>query len=51
MHVSDALALWLGMVTTLLRDALREDGIGARTRAGYGRLDLDLPAAVGNIAS
>lgn len=32
------------VVTTLLRDALREDGIGARTRAGYGRLDLDLPA-------
>ncbi|TMQ14203.1 MAG: type III-B CRISPR module RAMP protein Cmr6 [Deltaproteobacteria bacterium] len=39
------------VVTTLLRDALREDGIGARTRAGYGRLDLDLPAAAGNIAS
>jgi hypothetical protein len=39
------------VVTTLLRDAFREDGIGARTRAGYGRLDLDLPAAVGNIAS
>ncbi|HWU87131.1 MAG TPA: type III-B CRISPR module RAMP protein Cmr6 [Kofleriaceae bacterium] len=40
------------MVTTLLRDALREDGIGARTRAGYGRIDLlDLPAAVDGIAS
>lgn len=38
------------MVTTLLRDALRGDGIGARTRAGYGRLDLDLPAAAGDIA-
>ncbi len=39
------------VVATLLRDALREDGIGARTRAGYGRLDLDLPAAVEDIAS
>jgi len=38
------------VVATLLRDALREDGIGARTRAGYGRLELDLSAAVEDIA-
>ncbi len=31
----------LDVVTRLLVLALREDGIGARTRAGYGRLTLD----------
>jgi CRISPR-associated protein Cmr6 len=31
---------WLGPVMTILQDALEQDGIGAKTAAGYGRMSV-----------